>query len=73
MPWFCLNFQWRGVLLIWIIVRYGPIALAVGAGEVVWTVFSRLPPLSDGPIETKILSQVAFKPNETNQSKSGAK
>ena len=27
-----VNFQFRGVLLIWIIVRQGPIALAVGAG-----------------------------------------
>ena len=29
----CLvNFQCRGVLLIWIIVGQGPIALAIGAG-----------------------------------------
>ena len=27
-----VNFQFRGVLLIWIIVGQGPIALAVGAG-----------------------------------------
>ena len=27
-----VNFQCRGVLLIWIIVGQGPIALAVGAG-----------------------------------------
>ena len=27
-----VNFQCRGVLLIWIIVRQGPIALVVGAG-----------------------------------------
>ena len=27
----CVNFQCRGVLVIWIIVGQGPIALAVGA------------------------------------------
>ena len=27
-----VNFQCRGVLLLWIIVEQGPIALAVGAG-----------------------------------------
>ena len=27
-----VNFQCRGVLLIWVIVGQGPIALAVGAG-----------------------------------------
>ena len=36
----CLvNFQCRGVLLIWIIIGKRPIALEVGAGGVVWTVF----------------------------------
>ena len=30
--WCWLNFQCRGVPLIWIIVGQGPIALAVGAG-----------------------------------------
>ena len=30
--WGWVNFQCRGVLLIWIIVGPGPIALAVGAG-----------------------------------------
>ena len=34
-----INFQCRGVLLIWIIVGQGPTALAVGAGGVVWTFF----------------------------------
>ena len=35
----CLvNFQCRGVLLIWISIGRGPTALAVGAGGVVWTV-----------------------------------
>ena len=37
-----VNFQCCGVLLIWIIVGHGPNALAVDAGEVVWTFFSRL-------------------------------
>ena len=37
-----VNFQCRGVILIWIIVGQWPIALAVsaGGGEVVWTFFS---------------------------------
>ena len=30
--WCCVNFQCRGVLLIWIIVGQGPTALTVGAG-----------------------------------------
>ena len=30
--WCWVNFQFRGVLLIWIIVWQGAIALAVGAG-----------------------------------------
>ena len=34
-----VNFQCRGVLLIWIIVGQGPIALAVGAGGGVCTFF----------------------------------
>ena len=34
-----VNFQCRGVLLIWITVGQGPIVLAVGAGGVVWTFF----------------------------------
>ena len=31
------NLQWRDILLIWIIVGQGPTALAVGAGEGLWT------------------------------------
>ena len=30
--WFWVNFQCRGVLLIWIKIEQGPSALAVGAG-----------------------------------------
>ena len=37
--WCWVNFQCRGVLLIRIIVGQRPIALAVGAGGVVWTFF----------------------------------
>ena len=55
--WCWVNFQCRGVLLIWIRVGQGPAALAVGAGGVVWTFFSRLSflisfslCLGDGPI-----------------------
>ena len=38
--WCWVNFQCRGVLLIWIIVGQGPAVLAVGAGGVVWTFLS---------------------------------
>ena len=34
-----VNFQYWGVLLIWIIVGQGVIVLALGAGGVVWTFF----------------------------------
>ena len=58
---------------IWITVGQGPTALAVGAGGVVWTFYSRLSFLSSlslsleaGPIETETLSQRAVKPNTTN-------
>ena len=55
-------FQCRGVLLIWIIVGQGPIALTIVAAGVVWTIFlSSLvyrfsflsPSLGGCPIETK--------------------
>ena len=55
--WCWVNFQCRGVLLTWIIIWQGPIALAVGAEGVVWTFLSHLSFLSsfsfslgDGPI-----------------------
>ena len=35
----CVNLQCWGVLLVWMIVGQGPIALAVGAGGGVWTFF----------------------------------
>ena len=54
----CINFQCRGVLLIWVIVGQEPIALAVGAGgeclEIFYShlsfLFSVSLSLGDGPI-----------------------
>ena len=46
---FWVNFQCRGVLLLWCIVGQGPLALAVGAGGGCLDVFSlvyRFSPLS---------------------------
>ena len=50
--WCLLNFQCRGVLLIWIIVGQGPSALAGGAGGGCLDIISLffLPPLGGGPI-----------------------
>ena len=53
-----VNFQCRGVLLIWIIIGQGPVALATGAGGVGLDIFSLVcfffcflsPSLGDGPI-----------------------
>ena len=52
-----VNFQCRGVLLIWIIVGQGPVALAVGADGGRLDIFTLLylfislsPSLGDGPI-----------------------
>ena len=57
--WCWVNFQCRGVLLIWIVVGQGPLALAVGEGLGLYGhFFSRLsflfssPSLGDGPIFT---------------------
>ena len=53
----CVNFQCRGVLLIWILVGQGPIALVIGAGRgcldiFLSSIFSFFlsPSLGDGPI-----------------------
>ena len=61
-----VNLQCRGVLLIWILVGQGPIALAVGADGGCLDIFSLVclfsflsPSLGDGPIWTEILSQRA--------------
>ena len=55
--WCWVNFQCRGVLLIWIIVGQGPIALAVDAGGGCLDIFKLVylftflsPSLGDGPI-----------------------
>ena len=51
--WSWVNFQGRGVLLIWIIVLQGPIALAVGAGGGrldILTLLYLFSSLSPGPI-----------------------
>ena len=73
MRWCWVNFQCRGVLLIWIRVGQGPTALAVGASGVVWTFFLTsiislffLPLSGDGPILTEILSQRAVKTHITH-------
>ena len=59
---------------IWITVRQGLTAFAVGGGGVVWTFLlssiflsSFSLSLGDGPIYTKLLSQRAVKPKTTNQ------
>ena len=61
----CVNFQCRAVLLIWIIVGHGPnIALAVSASGSCLDMFSLIylfsflsPSLGDDPIQTQILSK----------------
>ena len=40
--WHWMNLQCQDVLLIWIMVGQGPPVHVVGAGGVVWTVFSSL-------------------------------
>ena len=44
--WCWVNFQCRGVLLIWMIVGQGPIALAVGAGGGCLDIFTLIYPFS---------------------------
>ena len=51
--WSWVNFQSRGVLLVWIRVRQGPTALAAGAGGGCLDIFALLCPflsLGDDPI-----------------------
>ena len=69
-----ITFECRGVLLIWIIARQGPIALAVGAGggcldicSLVYLCFFS-PSLGESRVKTEILSQRAVKPKTANQS-----
>ena len=68
--WCWVNFQCRGVLLIWIIVRQWPSALAGAGGgcldiflsSVISLSLSLSLSLGDDPILTKIKSQRAVKP-----------
>ena len=60
--WCWVNFQCRGVSLIWIIVGQGPTVLAVGAGEVCLDIFSLI-----------YLSQRTVKPKTTNQPSTGCR
>ena len=69
-----VNFQCRGVLLVWMIVGQGPIALAVGAGGGCLDIFSLIclfsflsPSLWETARYRQILSQRAVKPKTTNQ------
>ena len=73
MRW-CCKLPVPGRPTILITVGQGPIALAAGAGWIVWTFFPRLSflfsyslSLGDGPIKIEILSQRAVKPKPTNQ------
>ena len=76
--WCWINFQCRAVILIWIIVRQGSIALAIGAGggglDVFFSpqsfLFSFSLSLGGGPIQTEILSQRAVKPQNNQSAKS---
>ena len=64
-----VNFQCRGVLLIWIKVGQGPIVLAVGAGGGYLDIFlsSSFSFLSPSLARyTEILSQRAVKPPKNN-------
>ena len=73
--WCWVNFQCRGVLLIWIRVGQGPVVRAAGAGggclaiSLVYHFSFLSPSLGDGPIQTEILSQRALNPKTktTNQ------
>ena len=50
--WCCVNFQCRGVLLIWIVVWHGPAALAVGAGGDGLDIFSSISIITSSLWET---------------------
>ena len=73
MRWCWVNFQCRGILLIWIRVVQGPSALAVGAGGGCLDIFFLSPIISlfflweKLPIQTEILSQWPVKPKATDQ------
>ena len=73
--WRWVNFQCRGVLLIWELVGKGPTALAVGAGGACLDFFSLVchfsvfSPLGDGPIYTEILFQSPLSSNHLTSHK----
>ena len=48
--WCLVNFQHRGVLLIWITVGQGPTALTVGAGRGCLDIFSSPEPKAPGEL-----------------------
>ena len=74
--WSWVNFQCRGVLLVWIRVGQGPTALAVGAGGGCWDIFTLIYPfssLSPSLWETtryrlKYCLKGSLNPKTTNQS-----
>ena len=74
--WSWVNFQCRGVLLVWIRVGQGPIALAVGAGGGsldIFTLIYPFSPLSPSLWETtryrlKYCLKGSLSPKTTNQS-----
>ena len=53
-------FQCRGVLLIWIIVGQGPVALAVGAGGGCLDIFSLVYPFS--PLSPSLWETARYRP-----------
>ena len=67
--WCWVNFQCRGVLLVWIRIGQGPTAFAVGAGGGCLDIFlSSIISLFFLPLSgTEILSQRAVKPKITDQ------
>ena len=73
--WSWINFQCRGVLLVWIRVGQGPTALAVGAGGGcldIFTLFYPFSPLSPSLWETtryrlKYCLKGSLSPKSTNQ------
>ena len=69
MRWFWINFQCRGVLLIWIIIGHWPTALVVGAGGGCLDSFTLSFYFSSFSLslETEILSQRAIKAKAINQ------
>ena len=76
MRWSWVNFQCRGVLLVWIRVGQGPTAFSVGADGGCLDIFTLIYlssfslSLGDDPIKTEILSQRVVKPKNNQPTKS---